>query len=275
MASPLFPHNIWISESVNPLTLGKEWEIRRPTFSRRISNSCPIDENKDPSTKKERNHAPNLKKKNIFLFFFRNNILFTYFGQNLPFPRICFVWIFLSPDTHYQLQLSKVSFFLYFTKSFHKKKKFNYNPLESQLSYLEFFSGSSNFIQPCLGDQWTVVEDTGAFKQINLYNNLSCTSKKLVVMGESYHPFSLKKQNWEDNYCDRELLGGTEPLVSMCLAWSWQIFGDNYETFGKKEILILWVSRQEFRNGGGGEEVRGKKNMLVFTRRKYSKQWWE
>lgn len=61
-------------------------------------------------------------KKIIFLFLLRNNILFTYFCQTLPFPRVSFVWIFLSQDTLYQLQLSKVSFFLSFTKSFQKKE---------------------------------------------------------------------------------------------------------------------------------------------------------
>lgn len=117
-----------------------------------------------------------------------------------------------------------------------------------------------------------VVENTGALKQINLYKNLSCTSKKLVVMGESYHLLSLKKKNWEHNYCDRELLGAIETLARKYLAWSWQIFGDNYETSGKKETLIL---RELGKNlDTGGKKVSGKKNMLIFTRRKYSKKWW-
>lgn len=119
---PLFCHNIWIWESVNTVTSSRELEIKRPTFSLRINNSCLSDETKDPSPSKERYNAPNLKKVIFFFFLFRNDILFTYFCQTLPCPRVSFVWIFLSWGSLYQLQLSKVSFFLYFTKSFQKKE---------------------------------------------------------------------------------------------------------------------------------------------------------
>lgn len=152
MTSPFFCHNIWIWESVNPLTLGREWENRRPTFSLRINKSCLSDENKDPSTSKERNNAPNLKK-NYFSLSPQEQYSFHLLLPDLAFPKSLFCLDFSLSGHPLSAPAVQGKFFSLLHKEFSEERNFNYNPLESQLSYLELLSGSSNFIQPCLRGQ--------------------------------------------------------------------------------------------------------------------------